>query len=143
VSIEHAEGETPEPQIQPRSRRQKVSSNTVEIIPQAKATKRATKANAEKIRSQVYLDHMEPMLQEVFQATRAGVRRMDPVYVKLAADMLRLVDKQGPAIVAQFNNKNESRVEVPQQQSSSIDAMIRMLDQRDQKLSTAKDFIDV
>ena len=143
---QNAEGLQPEPpKTSKRSRQQKVLNNTQDLIPVSKATKKATKANIDSIKQRVYFDHAEPMLQETFLALRKLIRRGDPQAIKLSAEMNQLVAKAGPAIVAQFNNRNETRVEsAPDSQTaSSLDALIRRLDKRDSKLTSAQEFIDV
>lgn len=144
MSQVHAEA-TAEPLTKNNPRKSIVSTGTIfQPIKEYKPTRRATRQNAEKIRQQVYLSHMEPMLQEVFEALRQGVRSGSAASIKMAAEVLQLVAKQGPAVAVQVNNQNNSRIESSAQQSAtSIDAMIRRLDERDLKQASSQDFIDV
>lgn len=114
------------------------------LIPKGKSTKTATVRNADLIKRQVYLQHMEPMLQEGFEALRISARRGDLAAAKLIMEITQFVSAKGPAVSVTMNNRNDARAEAASVAGArNIDDLIRRLDSRETKVASAKDFIDV
>lgn len=87
---------------------------------------------------------MEPMLQESFLALRRSARNGDHNALKLILEVTQFIAGKGPAVALNINNRNEARAEAAAiQPASSFDSLVRKLDERDSKMASAKDFIDV
>ena len=124
--------------------------NTLELVPESKDLQKATPASLPKLQKRIFLENAEGMLVETFKALRAKIRRGDTAMIKLAAEMHGFVSSgKGGGSVTIFNknqnvaNSEASAAAAASANSETLDDMIRRLDEREHKISSHQDFVDV
>lgn len=88
------------------------------------------------------------MLDEFFQSVRIKARNGDIAALRIIQEICGLSAAKGPSVVAQFINKNEANAYARAESTAaagerSFEDLIRKLDARKTKVTTASDFIDV
>lgn len=89
------------------------------------------------------------MLDEFFQSVRIKARNGDIAALKIIQEICGLSAAKGPSVVAQFYNKNTANASASAESTTaaigerSFEDLIRKLDARKTKVTTAADFIDV
>jgi hypothetical protein len=126
----------------------RVLLDTPELIPESTNLQKATPTSLPRLQKRIFLENAEGMLVETFKAMRAKIRRGDMAAIKLSAEMHNFVSSgKGGGSVTIFNkNQNIANAEaaaVASANSETLDDMIRRLDEREHKISTHQDFVDV
>lgn len=118
-------------------------------IPESVFKTKATRGNVVKIQQKKLLEQVEPMLDEFFKVVRMKARSGDVAALKIIQEICGLSAAKGPSVVAQFYNKNEANANSRSESSATIvgersyEDLVKRLDAREDKITTASDFIDV
>lgn len=117
-------------------------------ISPATSSIKATKKSLGKIQEKKFLDNAEAMLDEFYTVLRIKLRRGDPVAIKIVQEVCGLSPAKGPSVVAQFYNKNEANANAKAESAAAVggrsfEDLIKKLEARETKVTTASDFIDV
>jgi hypothetical protein len=117
-----------------------------DVIPPSVGTIKVTRRNLMKVQEKKFLEHVEPMMDEMFTSLRAQVRSGNMRAIQIVAEMSNLVKGgQGVSVIANINQNNSNRAEAASAGSgkTSFEQLVRRLDGRATDIAQAEDFLDV